>query len=98
MPLIFQYGSNCRAARVNSRNRLKGHAKDLGRAKRVEDYDIAFDVYSQTNACAASDLIQTPGRKAWGVLYKLSKKDLERLREIEGPRYEEQSISVIDKK
>jgi len=98
MPLIFQYGSNCTAARVNSRNRLKGHAKDLGRAKTVEDSDIAFDVYSQTNACAASDLIQTPGRKAWGVLYKLSKKDLERLREIEGPRYEEQSISVIDKK
>jgi cation transport regulator ChaC len=98
MPLVFQYGSNCTAARLNSPNRLKGRAKDLGRAKTVEDFDIVFDVYSQTNGCAASDLVRTPGRKAWGVLYNLSKKSLARLKDKEGPRYEEQPINVIDEK
>ena len=98
MALVFQYGSNCTTARLNGPNRLKGLAKDLGRAQTVEDFDIAFDVVSKTNGCAASNLIQTPGRKAWGVLYELSKKDLEKLRKIEGPRYEEKSIRVSDKK
>jgi len=98
MPLVFQYGSNCTAGRLNGPNRLNGSAKDLGRAKTVEDFDIAFDVVSSTNGCAASDLIQTPGCKAWGVLYRLSKKNLEKLREIEGPRYEEKPIQVIDEK
>jgi len=98
MPLVFQYGSNCTAGRLNGPSRLNGGAKDLGRAKTVEDFDIAFDVVSNTNGCAASDLIQSPGRKAWGVLYRLSKNNLERLREIEGLRYEEKPIQLIDEK
>ncbi len=96
MPLVFQYGSNCTAGRLNGPSRLNGGAKDLGRAKTVEDFDIAFDVVSNTNGCAASDLIQTPGRKAWGVLYKLSKDGLEKLKDIEGSRYQEKPIRVID--
>jgi AIG2 family protein len=98
MPLVFQYGSNCTTARLNGPNRLKGAAKDLGRAKTVEDFDIAFDVVSDTNGCAASDLIKRPGRKAWGVLYNVSKSGLERLKAKEGPRYEKKPIRVIDKK
>src|SRR5467141_2031699 len=98
MALVFQYGSNCTTGRLNGPKRLNGSAKDLGRAKTAEDFDIAFDVVSKKNGCAASDLIQTPGRKAWGVLYRLSKKNLEELREIEGPRYEERPIQVIDEK
>jgi hypothetical protein len=98
MPLVFQYGSNCTTARLNGPNRLNGAAKDLGRAKTVEDFDIVFDVVSGTNGCAASDLIKRPGRKAWGVLYNLSKKGLERLGAKEGQRYEKKPIRVIDKK
>jgi hypothetical protein len=71
-PLVFQYGSNCTAARLNGPKRLNGHAEDRGRAQTVEDFDIAFDVYSQTNSCAASDLVPTPGRKAWGVLFLIN--------------------------
>jgi len=96
MALIFQYGSNSTSARLNGPNRLNGRAKDLGRAQTVEDFDIAFDVVSKTNGCAASDLIQTPGRKAWGVLYELSEDGLKRLKDIEGSRYEEKPILVID--
>jgi hypothetical protein len=50
---------------------LNGQADDRGRAQTVGDFDIAFDVYSQTNASAASDLVSTPCRKAWGVLYEV---------------------------
>src|SRR5260370_37388538 len=98
MALVFQNRSNCPPGPLNGPNRLNGRSKDLGRAKTVEDFDIAFDVVSNTNGCAASDLIQSPGRKAWGVLYRLSKNNLERLREIEGLRYEEKPIQVIDEK
>jgi hypothetical protein len=96
MPFVFQYGSNCTAARLNGPKRLKRRAKDLGPAQTLEDFDIAFDVVSQRNGCAASNLVQTPGRKAWGVLYKLSKAVLEMLKDIEGPHYEEKPIRVID--
>jgi AIG2-like family len=96
MPLVFQYGSNCTSARFNGPKRLKGRAKDLGRAQTVEDFDIAFDVVSKTNGCAASDLIESPGRKAWGVLYELSEESLKALKRVEGDRYEEKPIRVID--
>jgi cation transport regulator ChaC len=105
MPLVFQYGSNCTAARLNGPNRLDGQAEDLGSAQTVEDFDIAFDVYSRTNGCAASDLVPTPGRKAWGVLYEVPDDFIrgtradgrKTLKQIEGTCYKEEPIRVIDK-
>ncbi len=104
MSLVFQYGSNAMVPRLNGPKRLRGHAQDLGRACTVDDYDIAFDVYSQTNGCAASDLITADDQKAWGVLYDIpdefirgNRKDKQKtLADIEGPRYEETTIRVRD--
>lgn len=104
MGLVFQYGSNATSARLNSPSRLGGVAQDMGRAQTIHDFDIAFDVYSQTNGCAASDLVSTPGRKAWGVLYEIpdefirgSRTDRRKtLAQIEGPRYEEKPVRVRD--
>lgn len=104
MPLVFQYGSNCTATRLNGPKRFNGNAKDLGKVQTVEEYDIAFNVPSQTNGCAAADLIeaQGTGRHAWGVLYEIPK-DIIRgrrddgqktLTQIEGSRYEETLIRV----
>jgi len=103
---IFQYGSNTLAARLNGPRRLSGRAQPCGLAQTVDDFDIAFDVDSKTNGCAAADLVQTPGRKAWGVLYELPdgfvfgmRKDKQKtLAQIEGPRYEPREIEVIDTK
>lgn len=102
MPLIFQSGSNCTAGRLNSPNRLNGNAEDRGCACTIEDFDIAFDVYSQTNGCAAADLVPTSGRKAWGVLYEIpddfirgKRTDGQKtLAQIEGKRYDEKTIRV----
>lgn len=104
MSMVFQYGSNCSASRLNGPNRLNGHANDLGRAQTAEDFEIAFDVYSQTNACAAADLVPTAGRKAWGVLFEIpddfirgrQKDGRKTLSQIEGPRYEEKLIRILD--
>ncbi|MDT8067941.1 MAG: hypothetical protein ROO76_07200 [Terriglobia bacterium] len=104
MPLVFQYGSNCDANRLNASNRLQGDATDCGQAETIEEFEIAFDVFSQFNGCAASDLIAVPGtgRRARGVLYDIPA-DLIRgkrrdgrktLTQIEGPRYEEHRIQV----
>jgi hypothetical protein len=61
MPLLFQYGSNTDAARLNDKTRLAGAAEDVGRAETVDEYDLAFDVWSGGNGCAASDLVLVPG-------------------------------------
>jgi AIG2 family protein len=84
--------------RLNSPRRLNGKAKDRGRGQTVEGFDIAFDVFSKTNGCAASDLVQTPGRKAWGVLYEVPDAAFETLKKVEGPLYEEKPILVTDDK
>ena len=96
MCLIFQYGSNCLTARLNSRERLNGAAEEMGCAQTVNEYEIAFDVWSESNNCAAADLIPATGtgRFPWGVLYKTSERGLARLREVEGRRYEEIRIPV----
>jgi hypothetical protein len=102
MGLVFQYGSNASQARLLGPARLNGHGTVVGRAETVDDYDIAFDVWSTTNQCAASDLIPTPGRTAWGVLYEIpddfirgNRPDGQRtLAQIEGPNYEEKKIRV----
>jgi hypothetical protein len=98
MPLIFQYGSNCNAARLNDKTRLDGAAEDRGRAQTIDEFDLRFDVWSQGNGCAASDLVPArgTGRHAWGVLYQLSDAGLEKLRKIEGKLYQEVPIRVRD--
>ena len=53
--LVFQYGSNCSTARLNSHDRLRGDAVALGRAD-LDGYQLAFDVWSDGNNCAASDI------------------------------------------
>jgi len=102
MVLVFQYGSNATPARLLGPKRLNGNGRVVGPAETVEEFDIAFDVHSQTNRCAASNLIRTPGHRAWGVLYEVAddfvrgtRPDGQRtLSGIEGPSYEEKEIMV----
>jgi cation transport regulator ChaC len=102
MPLVFQYGSNATRSRLNGPKRLNGRAEGRGCAQTVDEYDIAFDVWSQTNGCAASDLILSPGRHAWGVLYEIPDEFIrgkrsdgqKTLADIEGSRYEARTIRV----
>lgn len=104
MPLIFQYGSNCLTARLNGPQRLNGAAVVVGRAQTVDQYDIAFDVWSQSNGCAASNLVPAPGTNhhAWGVLYKIPEERIwtakargqKTLEAIEGANYAGTTIRV----
>jgi hypothetical protein len=107
MPLVFQYGSNCDTGRLNGPKRLAGAAVCLGLAQTSDEYEMAFDVWSDGNGCATADLVSAPGSglHVWGVLYEIpadrirgrkrpdGKKTLE---EIEGRRYEERPIKVRD--
>jgi AIG2-like family len=96
MPLVFQYGSNCLEARLNSPERLDGGAHYDCRAQTVGEYEIAFDVSSRGNGCAAADLhaAEKRGLPAWGILYQMTDERLKRLRQIEGPKYEEKSVGI----
>lgn len=102
MALVFQYGSNTSSARLNSPDRLNGDAKSLGLAYTMGQYDLGFTVFSSTNNCAAADLVRTPGRKAWGVLYEIPDNLLSKntagnrksLEAIEGPQYRKRKIRV----
>ena len=68
--LIFQYGSNCLDSQFNGENRLRGDAIFIDIA-RVDDFEIAFDVWSKNRGCAAADIVPTPGGVVWGALYQV---------------------------
>jgi hypothetical protein len=106
MALVFQYGSNCLGSQINSKDRLCGDAKFAGIAETVDDFQLAFDVWSNNRKCAASDIVVSPGSKAWGVLYEVpdflierktasarNRKSLDAI-EGEGANYKRETIAV----
>jgi hypothetical protein len=102
MTLVFQYGSNTSSERLNHNNRLRGDAKDLGLVYTQENYELDFNVWSNSNDCAASDIKQGGGRKIWGVLYNVpdhlidrsTSGDRKSFDAIEGNHYERSTILV----
>jgi Gamma-glutamyl cyclotransferase, AIG2-like len=105
MAILFQFGSNCSTPELNSAERLAGAAVPIGIGETVDDYELAFDVWSKKRKCAASDIVATPGSKVWGVLYDIPDNRLRRdttppgtrsLDEIEGEggNYERRLIRV----
>jgi gamma-glutamylcyclotransferase (GGCT)/AIG2-like uncharacterized protein YtfP len=104
--LVFQYGSNCSDSQINGKDRLKGDAKFISIAETLDDYEIAFDVFSHGRHCAAADIIRKSGGKVWGVLYEIpesligretaaehGRKSLDAI-EGEGANYERREIDV----
>lgn len=70
--LVFQYGSNMSEARLNGEDRLAGNAKTICVAKTVESFELVFSVWSESNSCAAADLLPSKtGRNIYGVLYEV---------------------------
>ncbi len=71
MALIFQYGSNCSSQRINSSDRLRGDAVAVGWAETEDNYELQFDVWSNRNECAASDIVRGGDAPVQGVLYEV---------------------------
>ncbi|MES2579400.1 MAG: gamma-glutamylcyclotransferase family protein [Pseudomonadota bacterium] len=72
MTYVFQYGSNMCITRLNKADRLAGDAKFFCIAKTVDLFEFAFTVWSETNDCAAADIITSNvGQHIYGVLYEV---------------------------
>ena len=103
MALVFQYGSNTSSTRMNSEERLRGDARDLGLVCTESVFELGFDVWSTGNACAAADIRESRGRRIWGVLYEVpdylvsraTSGDRKSLDAIEGELYERRVIRVM---
>lgn len=106
MALVFQYGSNCLASQINCEDRLCGDAGFIAIAETVEEFQLAFDVWSNGRRCAASDIVPSPGKRVWGALYEVpdflikrqtaaaqQRKSLDAI-EGEGTNYRQEMISV----
>ncbi len=87
MALVFQYGSNCLDSQINGAERLRGDARFIGIAETVEEFQLAFDVWSERRQCAAADITPSPGNKVWGALYEVPDFLIEReSAEVQGRR------------
>jgi hypothetical protein len=103
MTLVFQYGSNCSTARLNSQERLQGAAKLIGLAETVDNYELGFDVWSNGNNCAAANIVAQGEQPITGVLYDVPDELIRRetapagrksFDAIEGNAYERRLIRV----
>jgi len=103
MALLFQYGSNCSASRLNSPDRLQGAARPVGFAETVDNYELRFDVWSNGNNCAAADIVAEGEHPVAGVLYDVPDELIRRetvpagrksFDAIEGKAYEPRLIRV----
>jgi gamma-glutamylcyclotransferase (GGCT)/AIG2-like uncharacterized protein YtfP len=103
MALVFQYGSNCSSARLNSEERLQGDAVIIGWAETIDNYELKFDVWSTKNNCAAANIVPGGDTRVQGVLYEIPDDLLDRntaprgrksLDAIEGKNYARKSIRV----
>jgi gamma-glutamylcyclotransferase len=106
MAQVFQYGSNCLDSQINGKDRLCGDAKFIAIAETVEEFQLAFNVWSKGRQCAASDIVVSPGSKVWGALYEVpdflierntaeaqGRKSLDAI-EGEGSNYSRETIAV----
>ncbi len=71
MAIVFQYGSNSLNSEINSPRRLCDDARFLDIAETLEEFELAFDVWSKRRECATADIVRKPGGKVWGVLYEV---------------------------
>jgi hypothetical protein len=105
MSLVFQYGSNTSAQRLNSPERLNGAATVISPAYTKNLYELDFTVWSKTNKCAAADIVPDGKTQNWGALYEIpdnliyrdlsgSRKSLDAV-EGEGGNYQRVEIDVI---
>lgn len=102
MALVFQYGSNTSSERLNSAERLRGDARDLGLVYTELPFELDFDVWSTGNNCAAADIREGGGCPIWGVLYEIPDYLIRRetsgtrrsLDAIEGERYTRRALRV----
>ncbi len=106
--LVFQYGSNMSSARLNHSDRLNGDSQVISTSSTVEQFDLAFTVWSRSNKCAAADIVPSgTGRSIYGVLYDIpdyligrdtakeeGRKSLDAI-ENEGTNYRRTSVNVI---
>src|ERR1700681_1911353 len=90
--MLFQYGSNMDTGRLNSARRLGGTAEVVG-VGRLKGWGIRFDLYSETNRCAVTDIVRSAREHVEGVLYQVPYRLVvsprgkrSRMDEIEGAR------------
>ena len=78
--LHFAYGSNMDQEQMKERcpqGEMDGIAL-------LPNHELAFTRYSINRKCGVADVIPTPDSEVWGVLYLLTKDDLESLDHAEG--------------
>jgi hypothetical protein len=80
MNYYFAYGSNMDLEQMRRRcpdSKLAGVAV-------LEDHQIGFTRFSVNRNSAVADVLVSPGRQVWGILYEVSTADLEKLDIAEG--------------
>jgi hypothetical protein len=67
---LFQYGSNMDPDRLNSSDRLN-HAAEVVGVGRLNEWGVIFDLYSVTNKCGVTDIVERTDQHVLGIVYRV---------------------------
>jgi gamma-glutamylcyclotransferase len=95
MIYYFAYGSNM------DQNQMKDRCPDSKLISKafLKDYKLAFTIFSPKRQCGCADVIKSVGDEVWGLVYEVTKDDLEKLDEFEMHpiKYKRFTTKVINK-
>ena len=61
---------------------------------KLENYKLAFTIYSPKRKCGCADILSSKGSIVWGLLYKLNEGDIFNLDRFEGSPIHYRRISI----
>jgi gamma-glutamylcyclotransferase len=95
MNFYFAYGSNLNQEQM--RDRCPG--AELVDVAALENYTLAFTIYSPTRKCGCADIVKSPGDVVYGLLYRLNETDAALMDDFEGHpiHYKRVDVRVVSK-
>lgn len=79
MTYYFAYGSNMDQKQMKERC---PNSKLIGKGV-LNEYKLAFTIYSQKRRCGCADIVASPNKEVWGLIYSLTAADLIKLDRFE---------------
>lgn len=91
MKYYFAYGSNLDQNQMTKRC----PESKLIDVAFLEDYRLDFTIYSEDRNSGCADIVKEKGKRVWGLVYSVSKNDLEKLDKYEGCPTNYHRIDII---
>ncbi len=91
--LVFAYGSNMDPAQMRERCPESDLAWFVAEAR---GWQLCFPRFAEKRRCAVGSIVKKQNASVWGVVFTVTRRDLERLDRFEGKGYTRGPVDLVD--